>query len=33
MSLLSLLPSTVRKQLLAAIRDGAPIYGAAASKT
>lgn len=30
--LVKLLPSTVRKQLLAAIRDGAPIYGAAASK-
>lgn len=30
--LVKLLPSTVRKQLLAAIRDGAPIYGATASK-
>ena len=30
--LVKLLPSTVRKQLLAAIRDGAPIYGVAASK-
>ena len=30
--LVKLLPSTVRKQLLTAIRDGAPIYGAAASK-
>ena len=30
--LVKLLPSTIRKQLLAAIRDGAPIYGAAASK-
>lgn len=30
--LVKLLPSTVRKQFLAAIRDGAPIYGAAASK-
>lgn len=30
--LVKLLPSTVRKQLVAAIRDGAPIYGAAASK-
>lgn len=30
--LVKLLPSTVRKQLLAAIRSGAPIYGAAASK-
>lgn len=30
--LVKLLPSTVRKQLLAAIRAGAPIYGAAASK-
>lgn len=30
--LVKLLPSTVRKQLLAAIREGAPIYGAAASK-
>lgn len=30
--IVKLLPSTVRKQLLAAIRDGAPIYGAAASK-
>ena len=30
--LVKLLPSTVRKQLLAAIRDGAPIYGAASSK-
>lgn len=30
--LVKLLPSTVRKQLLVAIRDGAPIYGAAASK-
>lgn len=30
--LVKLLPSTVRKQLLAAIRDSAPIYGAAASK-
>lgn len=30
--LVKLLPSTVRKQLLAAIRNGAPIYGAAASK-
>ena len=30
--LVKLLPSKVRKQLLAAIRDGAPIYGAAASK-
>ena len=30
--LVKLLPSTVRKQLLTAIRAGAPIYGAAASK-
>ena len=30
--LVKLMPSTIRKQLLAAIRDGAPIYGAAASK-
>lgn len=30
--LVKLLPSTVRKQLLAAIKEGAPIYGAAASK-
>ena len=30
--LVKLLPSTVRKQLLVAIRDGAPIYSAAASK-
>jgi len=30
--LVKLLPSIVRKQLLAAIREGAPIYGAAASK-